>query len=499
MAVLSIIKENPYRVLGVSANAPMRERVANQGKMKAFLKVGKPVPFPMDLTQMLPAVNRTTESVATANSQLTLPKDQVRFAQFWFMNASSFDQIAINHLTNGNIDEAIGIWKKKQSASTLHNLVVSYLIKENYQEAIATAKCLYASYSKEFAQMILGDGIAFDASNLGLDFIDNIAEEVSAKKLIPFVSDAEWRQHLSASTVKPLIDTLTNAIASAKASRGQGPGARYNAGTKLMNDTKAQLKELKSLLHSGDLQYQMIADKLGLEILQCGIDYYNGTEDDDAARKAMVLQKYAQSVVVGQMAKDRCKENVDILTKVIADLPPTEVMREDRLLKAELAKYARQSTTISSAVSLLNSVKPQLQSIKTKLGASNSYYLQMSTLMVSAALHNVIEEVNRAQQSIELDLILDRYNALSKIKSVMTAAWNATKIMDSFDMESSFKSNRYNPNRNTLRNLCNQLGISTSSYGGGSYSGESSSSSGSGCMVGIMVAIIMTIGLTLLL
>ena len=274
-----------------------------------------------------------------------------------------------------------------------------------------------------------------------------------------------------------------------------------------MNDTKGQLKELKSLLPAGDLQYQMMADKLGLEVLQCGIDYYNDSEDDDAARKAMVLQKYAQSVVVGKMAKDRCKENVDILTKVISELPPSEVISEDKFIKAELASYARLSTTISNAVSLLNKTQPKLQSIKSKLGPSNTYYLQMSTLMVSAALHNIIEEVNRAQEKVKLDMILDRYNALSNIQSVMRSAWNATKIMDGFDMESSFKTNRYNPNRNTLRDLCNQIGISTSTYSSGnssstsSYSGSyssSGSSSGSGCMVGIMVAIIMTIGLTLL-
>ena len=507
MAVLSIIEKNPYRVLGVTANAPMKERVANQGKMKAFLKVGKPVPFPMDLSQLLPEVDRTTESVASANSQLTLPKDQIRYAQFWFVNASSFDQIAINHLTSGNIDEAIEIWKKKQTVSTLQNLVVCYLIKENYRDAVSLAKTLYTTHLQEFSQMILGEGNTFEVTSLGYDFIDHLSEEITAKKLVSFVTDADWRQHLSASSVKPLIEALTNAVASAKASRGQGPRARHAAGTKLMNDTKGQLKELKSLLPAGDLQYQMMADKLGLEVLQCGIDYYNDSEDDDAARKAMVLQKYAQSVVVGKMAKDRCKENVDILTKVISELPPSEVISEDKVIKAELASYARLSTTISNAVSLLNKTQPKLQSIKSKLGPSNTYYLQMSTLMVSAALHNIIEEVNRAQEKVKLDMILDRYNALSNIQSVMRSAWNATKIMDGFDMESSFKTNRYNPNRNTLRDLCNQIGISTSTYSSSnssstsSYSGSyssSGSSSGSGCMVGIMVAIIMTIGLTLL-
>ena len=102
------------------------------------------------------------------------------------------------------------------------------------------------------------EGNTFEVTSLGYDFIDHLSEEITAKKLVSFVTDADWRQHLSASSVKPLIEALTNAVASAKASRGQGPRARHAAGTKLMNDTKGQLKELKSLLPAGDLQYQMM-------------------------------------------------------------------------------------------------------------------------------------------------------------------------------------------------------------------------------------------------
>ena len=35
--------------------------------------------------------------------------------------------------------------------------------------------------------------------------------------------------------------------------------------------------------------------------------------------------------------------------------------------------------------------------------------------------------------------------------------------MDAFDMEQEFKTNRYNQNRSILKNLCNQMGVSTSS------------------------------------
>lgn len=42
---MNIINNNPYRQLGVYSTSPQREVVANQGKMKAFLKVGRPVTF----------------------------------------------------------------------------------------------------------------------------------------------------------------------------------------------------------------------------------------------------------------------------------------------------------------------------------------------------------------------------------------------------------------------------------------------------------------------
>ena len=51
---MNIINNNPYRQLGVYSTSPQREVVANQGKMKAFLKVGRPVTFPLDLNGLLP-------------------------------------------------------------------------------------------------------------------------------------------------------------------------------------------------------------------------------------------------------------------------------------------------------------------------------------------------------------------------------------------------------------------------------------------------------------
>ena len=50
---------------------------------------------------------------------------------------------------------------------------------------------------------------------------------------------------------------------------------------------------------------------------------------------------------------------------------------------------------------------------------------------------------------------------ISHVKSVLEEAWEATRIMDGFDMEADYKSRRYSKNRSILKGLCEQLGVST--------------------------------------
>lgn len=387
---MKIINNNPYRLLGVYSTSPQKEVVANQGKMKAFLKVGRPVTFPLDLNGLLPDVLRTEQSVADAISKLTLPTEQLRYAQFWFSKCNQLDEIACGKLTNGDIDGAVEIWKKKATASSLQNLLVCALIRNQLGNAISYAQTLYSSYSNEFVKMVLGENALATSDNLAHDFLNVICEEFNPNQFLGYITNSEWKEYVGSKSTKPIIDKLSSAIDACKSSRGKGPTARLNAGTKLMNSTKADLAQLKQFVPTGDLQYQMIADKLGLEILQCGIDYYNDSDAADAARKAMVLQKYAQSVVVGKMAKDRCKENVDILNRIIAELPPSEVFAEDRAIKEELRKFTRLPDRISYSMDLLNNTKPHLQGIKSKLGSSNGYYRHYCCYVLLRCLMGII-------------------------------------------------------------------------------------------------------------
>ncbi len=464
---MDIINNNPYRILGVYANSPMKDIVANEGKAKAFLKVHKAVTFPLDLPQFLPNISRTLGSIADAKSKLTLPDDQIKYAQFWFLKVTPIDDVAFKHLLAGDMDKAIDFWSKQTNASSLQNRITCALIKKEYKTALSLAEYLYHRYSTQFVASITGAGNVVP-KNMEYDFLDALCDEIGTNVMRNSVSSSEWKKHISEKAVTPIITHLQSAINAAKATRGKGSKARYDAGVNLMNNTRMSLTQLKELLPTTDLQYQMIADKLGLEILQCGIDYYNGSERKaDDAKNAMELQKYALSIVVGQIAKDRCNANVDILNKIIARFPPKEVLVEDKAIKDHLIRFRRKPANISYVISLLNYTKPYLQTIKNKLGVSNSYYLKISTLVVSNALGDVIYAVNVAQNdpgiSSKLRLGLPLTDTeLEHIKSVLRSAWDATKLMGGFDMESAFRSGRYNPNRSTLKEMCEDFGIPTS-------------------------------------
>ena len=479
---MKIITENPYRILGVYANSPKKDVVANRGKATAFLKVNKAVEFPLDLKGILPAPNRTLDLINEAEAHLAIAKEQIKYAQFWFLKITPLDEIAFNHLVVGNMSQAKEMWSKQDSLSSLQNKMVCNLIENKPWLALKTAEKLYEKFGELYITKIDANcTLQMSSTELLHQFIDSVGEEIGMQKLLGYNLGSDTKAYINSQTIGPLINKISSEVDKTKKVDHKDPKARLEAARKLVANTKEAFSQLKTILPATDSQYQMIADKLGLEILQCGIDYFNNSDDDDAPFTALKMQKYAQSVVVGTLAKQRCDENVTILQKIIDELPPKEVMAEDRAIKAELSKFVKLPDKIVYAIALLNGTKAHLQSIKQKLGSTNEYYLKKSTQVVGNALHNIIEEVNDAQQPLaSLSELLGKMDPMLRsillsgdnevaskfreiernVKFTLREAWKATVFMDDFDMEDSFKQ-RYNDNRNKLKSMCNQLGIST--------------------------------------
>jgi hypothetical protein len=525
-----IILQNPFRILGVYANSAKRDVVANKGKATAFLKVNRPVEFPLDLKGILPPINRTLELMNDAEAHLSIAKEQIKYAQFWFLNLTKIDTIAFNHLLAGDMDRAKEIWSKQNSLSSLQNKLVCYLIEENPRAAVIAAEMLYKLYGDDYIKRVDANcTLQMTGSELLNQFLDSLSEDVDIQKLLGYITDVEAKAYIRNQSIEPLINKISIEVDKTKKVDHRNPKARLEAARKLITDTRDAFSQLKGILPITDPKFQMIADKLGIEILQCGIDYFNNSDDDDSPQTAMKVQKYALSIVVGTMAKQRCEENVRTLQEIIDQLPPKEIMVYDKAIKAELSKFVKLPDKISHAITLLNNTRLNLQSIKIKLGSTNAYYLKLSTQIVRNALHNVIEEVNQAQAPLaEYSKMLEKMSPSVRatflsgnrgfiqilretqddVKSTLREAWQATLLMDSFDMEPGFRSH-YNENKSTLKSMCDNAGvirtsatsrpstIPSSSYSSSSssrpstaYNSSSSSSGKGGCVFGIIILVI---------
>ena len=112
-------------------------------------------------------------------------------------------------------------------------------------------------------------------------------------------------------TEEPMHNIESN-IESTKRKRKGNKSDSYSFGLKLFVDTKDDLTLLKSLLGTSNLKYQMIADNLAKEIMQCGIDYFQEwKESKDPSKECLKLLKYAKSIALGSQTKDRVQSNID--------------------------------------------------------------------------------------------------------------------------------------------------------------------------------------------
>lgn len=468
---MNILQNNPYRLLGIYANASAKDQLASIHKLEAYLKVGRQTALPLELPGFFPIEEKTVDIIKDAAAKLALPQSKLHYAQLWFLKIDQFDEIAFKHLLDDDIAKAMEIWGKHDSVSSLQNRIVCHLIQNNLPDVIRYAEKLYgnAGYISQFVSSVVGEGIGVNTDNLGTDFIDALAEEVGFGKLLPMTSIPTWQQHIKQKSVAPLLSSIQEAIDKSKQFRGKGAAARLTAGNTLMKQTKPLLTKLQGLLPKTDMQYQSIVDRLANEILQCGIDYFNNSEDDDAPQKAMVLQKYALSIAAGPMAMDRCKENVKILEGFG---PEYKVRKQIERIAKRLNDFKDESTSPFKAFTgnknsyiqieqFVNSCRSDLIAIRDVLGGSANLYINLSSAVASAAINAIVENINAAQQMASISSVGS--SERTSLKDDVTKAKSVMRSISSLDMSVQCR-NYFNKNNATLNRIYNQINNSGGCY-----------------------------------
>lgn len=488
---MEIIKNNPFRILGILVGTSTKEEHAKARKIKMYIEAEQEIPEDFSFP-IIGNLDRSLENINDAISKLTLNNDRVNASLFWFYNGNAItDEPMFEAMKSSKDDakEADSAWEKltssseitKRNASAFQNLSTLYLnsafkkntIYKNKLEKGITLKLMFleSDFFNNFIKLSSDETFKISKQDLQIYFLNQVYIEIEKidKDLVDWFIDCisginfvAKESFLSNFITKP-IDSIKEKIEEVKRKRKENPASAYIVGKELFDFSENKLSFVKNIVGKNDLQFTSLSDKISDEILQCGITYFKKYRDTstDPSDFTMELFSKAKKYAIGSVAKQRCEENTDNLQEWIDEKPERDKQKKiavdfEKIINI-LQKYDGKPETVTNADNLLNESIPHLKNIKNVLGVNDQLYLRLSTRIASQALAYIIEDINDVQSNIQYSYQLNNF------KTALRNAILAANKIKSLDLEYDFKTNRLNDNYNTLANLCRQLGVSTSS------------------------------------
>ena len=345
---MNLIKNNPYRIVGLLVGATAREQTKQISRLKKYIEAEQdPVDdfsFPA-----LGNLHRTIEKVEEAASKLNLDNDKINAALFWFWNGNPItDEAAFEALKSGDIEAANEIWGKLitktdeegkrfwkpvtgKNYSAFHNFSVLNIIRANgnlHNAVVASLYFLESDFVQKFVSSVVDETHKTSKKELQLIFLNQLYTDLEANKksLIPkfleILNNQDFlaKQDFMIRFVQKLIEQIEHKIETAKNKRKASKANAAKAGEELFTSTANDLNQLKSIVGASDLKYTSISDKVANEVLQCSIDYFNDSQEKDSNsdywETSMKLAKQAKTLAIGKLTKDRIKDSIETLEEM---------------------------------------------------------------------------------------------------------------------------------------------------------------------------------------
>jgi hypothetical protein len=328
------ILNNPYRIAGILANCSEKDILKQKSKIKRFSEVGKEITSEYDFS-FLNSLQRTNSIIDKAFSDIEQNQNKVVHSLFWFTNLNPVDNTAIQHLISGNKEKAIEIWDKltdekevtSKNFSAFNNIGTLYLLEDSKEEIkqgiTAKIKLIESENFIDFVHTVADETFSIDKNKQIEILIDELLTQFkniySNSETIELFSNCNGttQKYLSKKFTEEPIHKIETQIEQCTKKRTKDKSNAYKFGTDLYSKTKSELTLLKSIVGNTNLQYKMLADNIAKEILQCSVDYFNESQEQEKSNnyleEAMKLAKLAGNISVNDATKNKAKENISTL------------------------------------------------------------------------------------------------------------------------------------------------------------------------------------------
>ena len=126
---MNLINKNPFRVLDLPITASDRETAKQINSLLTYAEMGKAKSFDSDFPFLTP-IERTPNLIAEAQRQIEQSEGKLLYSLFWFLKNNIVDELALDILREGNIENAIRIWEKS-AFNNKHKIYKQEVLFEN--------------------------------------------------------------------------------------------------------------------------------------------------------------------------------------------------------------------------------------------------------------------------------------------------------------------------------------------------------------------------------
>ena len=347
----SLVGKNPYRILGVYANATSKEMQKNLSRISAFAKVGRSEGFPTDFSAAFRVASalmrvefeasvfepgRDEAAVAAAQAQLHSAGDRLVHLCFWWTCATPADEAAFRKLETGDLEGAREIWNRRSNVSAVVNAMTTSWLLADTATVGAKAEELFCTMGDELCALI-DPTLRLEPEALIRRFFVALTDVGCRVEMLPQGTHEVWRRLWSEYAAMPYLRAIEKEVAAA-ASMGNVPAENLQAAKRLKALAVRVLPQLKKIYADDVLAYQVQADKLAEAVLQRAIVFFNESEGGEAVYQATPLQQYALSIAEGEQTRQRCRKNVEILQRLLEKMPPKAVLPQVKTLRDEMQR-----------------------------------------------------------------------------------------------------------------------------------------------------------------
>ena len=333
------LSKNPFRVIGISSNSGQKIIQKNLSKLKAFSKIGKSKEFDYDLSFLnLAPIDRSFDIISKIENRILLDENKLKYSLFWFQDITSFDSIALANLIKGDSDKALEIWAKTMKSgdvnsknfSAFNNTSTLLLLLQLESSKTDELKNDNVSISKlkqvldqkmkliksdYFVDYCLSIGVKSDINTTEIQkfftetMLEVLNQNFTNKQLLELVSglDADLSEAINSSLVKEPISNIKEQLKISAAALKDNVKEGLVIGKILIKNTVSDIRYLKETLGVKHYNYESLAGNLSNQILQCGINYFNETGDDQSYLNSY---KYALSIAPNEKTKSRAKDTI---------------------------------------------------------------------------------------------------------------------------------------------------------------------------------------------